>query len=562
CITKYLPLRGALAVHAVMLAAAFIVLPLALPSGWEAAPESGQAFWLIGLFAVAVGLPFFAVSANSPLLQAWFARTGHAQAHDPYFLYGASNIGSFASLWLYAGLFEPTLAVPTQTLAWMLGYGALALLILACGLLAVGRSTATVEQVAEKAAPVDAITRVKWIGLAAIPSGLLVAVTAHVSTDIASAPFLWIVPLSLFLLSFVVAFARKPLIEGQMLSLLTFGFGVAAFFASRSGGGGLQWPLLAATMVFFFLAATLCHSKLAALKPAARHLTSFYLWMSFGGVVGGVVTTFGAPALFNTVAEFPLLIVAVLLLRGHHTSPFVRRIEQGALVLLMVWIAGAATIGFGSNELIAKRSFYGTVRVNMMEDQRYVAMQHGTTLHGAMRAEDLAEGTTPKPLTYYHETGGIAQALFARQQIVGDRLAHMGVIGLGTGSLLCHRKPNELWTNYEIDRDVVELASDPRYFRFVSACGQGDPIEVADGRLGVARHNGANFDYLLVDAFSSNSVPPHLLTREAMAVYMDKMAEDGIVVMHISNRFMELRSVVAALAQDAGLAMRVGIFPR
>ena len=281
-LTRFLSLRNASLIHMGVMITAFVFLPLAIPEGWTNPPESGQSIWLLGLFTMAVGLPFFAVAANSPLLQAWFSKTGHAHAADPYFLYGASNIGSFASLILYIVAFEPTMAVTSQSLAWTAGFALLAIMIGFAAMLASPRAGSEVRTV-QKPSTIKVQEgslwrqRLTWIALAFIPSGLLVAVTAHMSTDVAAAPFLWVIPLALFLLTFVVAFARKPIIGVKGAARVVFVLSPVLLLKLAFGDISYPWLMLPAHLVFFFFAALLAHSLLVAQRPRAERLTEFYL---------------------------------------------------------------------------------------------------------------------------------------------------------------------------------------------------------------------------------------------------------------------------------------------
>ncbi len=607
-LTSRLTLRNAALVHLAVMAVAFVCLPIVIPAGWSEPPEAGQTFWLLGLFAVAVGLPFFAVSANGPLLQAWFARSGHRHAADPYFLYGASNIGSFASLILYIVALEPLMTVAQQSLAWTGSFALLGALIAACAVLAAapGRDAGTAASSETLTVKIDWPARLRWMGLAAVPSGLLVAVTAHISMDIAAAPFLWVMPLALFLLTFVLAFARKPFFSIDQLSAIVPLLAAFVFASPLIGGYLPVWATLAAHLSLFFFAALLAHSVLVSFRPAASGLTEFYLWMSLGGVIGGAFTTLLSPVVFNWIAEYPLLILAALACRPQVWASERREMRIVILVALLFAAVvnnplvgavlpagpgfyGVAIAGFAiaaafvryrseamhmmfaimvgglffamqssSTMLSVERSFFGVVKTYVTPDGKFTVLAHGTTDHGAMR--NSQQGKKPTPIAYYHETGGIAAALFARQDKLSGRPAQMGAVGLGAGAILCHRKPGEIWTSYEIDTAVVKAASDPALFGFVPQCGNGDPMIIGDARLKLAKEPDGKFDYLLIDAFSSDSIPVHLLTVEALELYRDKLADDGILVIHISNRYMELRSVVAAIAAQTGMAGRAGKF--
>lgn len=599
-------LRTAALIHGAVLVTAFVALPIAIPQGWDQPPANGQSFWLLGLFGAAVGLPFFAVAANAPLLQAWFSRTGHPHASDPYFLYGSSNIGSFASLLLFIVLIEPLFTVGDQSRLWTAGFAVLAALIGLCALCAVRLQGASA--VLASAGPrtrAQPLQILRWVGLAFVPSGLLVAVTAHISVDVAAAPFLWVTPLAFFLLTFVLVFRQKPLFSENQLSSALPWFAALAVGTIFLHGFVPVWASLFAHLAFYFVAALACHTVLYALRPDASGLTGFYLWMSFGGVLGGIFASLIAPLAFDWVAEYLLLIVAALLMRRALWRAPVRDLaifaaialaliaaaaafgassteSTGIIALLAVLCAAVAALaarrsepifllaalmiaplGFirasSGEELFRDRTFFGVVKVAQDASRTHHVMSHGTTIHGAMRVRDAAgdafEGR-PEPVTYYHRSGGIARALFAAQEKAGGAIGRGGVVGLGTGSILCHSQPGEAWVGFEIDPSVVEIARDPVLFRFVSDCQPDIDIVVGDARLTLADQLAGGFDYLLIDAFSSDAIPAHLMTREAIALYMSRMTSDGMLVMHISNRYLELETVIAAAAEAEGLEIR------
>ncbi|MCZ8188074.1 MAG: fused MFS/spermidine synthase [Beijerinckiaceae bacterium] len=602
-LTTRLSPRIAAFVHLALMAITLLALPIAISDRLGTPPAEGQALWLIGLFLASVGLPFFAIAGNGPLLQAWFARTGHPHANDPYFLYGASNLGSFAALLLYPVAIEPMLNLRAQTLGWSAGFVLLAGLI---GLAALRLGTVTPYTRAEtEAAAADrpsARTILGWIALSFIPSGLLVAVTAHLSTDVAAAPFMWVIPLALFLLTFVLIFRDRPLVPmpaiERILPILAAGLVLISYFGNR------VFLLVFAIHIAFFFAATLvCHARLYAARPSARHLTTFYLWMSFGGVLGGLFCGLLAPVIFDRIIEYPLLVIAAVL-----ALPALGQIGRAALLRQVVPVLALGAIYLGALVVIAsqwgseigpvlpaifvlsgffcliayrrpaivaamlpilfialnvmqqvvnqrehERSFFGVHKLELRENGQLRILSHGTTVHGAMRVRN-PDGTPytgrPRPLTYYHPEGPIAEGLRAVPARPEGR--RIGVVGLGAGAQACNGEAGDHWTFFEIDAAVVRIAQDPREFRFLSECAPAARIVLGDARLTLVNEPKGSFDSLLIDAFSSDSIPTHLLTREALALYLDRLAEDGVLTLHISNRHLELESVVAALARDAG----------
>jgi hypothetical protein len=602
--TKLRP-NTAVVVHLAVFAGALLLLPIAYPAGWEHAPQENLPFWLIGLFAVGVGVPFFAVSANAPLLQYWFSRTGHPHGEDPYFLYGASNIGSFAALLCYPFILEPLLSLGDQSLLWSVGYVLLGALIMCCGAAlwrlgaSAGRNAPAIAAATAPLARPVAADRLWWIGLAAVPSGLLVGVTAYITTDLAAAPFLWVVPLALFLLTFVITFQRQPILKHKAV-LRLHSLAVATFLiAMFTPLNGLYMPVI--HLAAFFLSAMVCHGELVRRRPHASHLTEFYLWMSFGGVLGGLFAGLIAPHVFTRVLEYPILMMAVFLVRrdtwetlksgdgrlllaglvlllvviGLAFQPVLQISETIRVALVTVLLIGivlfnktpltqAALIAAGlvmvigydlkQDTVTRVRGFFGVNAILAREEGRFYVLAHGTTIHGAQDREEIAaldDGDWPDPRPYYHRKGAIATALnLARKQT--GALPDVGVIGLGAGGMACLRHPGENWKFFEINPQVADLARNPAYFTYLTTCGGRDKIVMGDGRVQLSGESDASYDALVLDAFSSDAIPVHLLTREAMALYLSKLKPGGVMVFHISNRYMELASVVASVANTQG----------
>jgi hypothetical protein len=595
------PGRSAL-VHLLFLGVAAATLPIGMATGLGTPPSAGIELWLIALFSLSIGLPFMALAASAPLLQSWFALSGHGQAKNPYVLYAASNLGSFAALLFYPFLLEPLLSLGTQTRLWSLGFGGLAILIAAAGLY-VSR-VQVVPAAPGKSVPKPSLSeRLTWMALAAIPSGLVVAVTAHISTDIAAAPFLWVIPLALYLLTFVALFRERPWVGHETVVKLV-PFVVAALAISVIGGDKVFWfATIALNLVSFVVLAMLCHGELYWRRPAPARLTEFYLWVSIGGVVGGIFAGLLAPHLFSNTYEYPILIAAaVLVLPGTFVNgrrDFIREAGPVLVVAALVaaprllygfYLSDSANLAFqiglvalaglmliyrerparlfgfvvlaftatalwqpGLARVEHARSFFGVHKVVETADGRHRLLFHGTTIHGAERLRE-ANGTPvngrPEPLTYYYFGGPISEAIEAAR--ARGRLGQVAAVGLGTGSLACHIRAGERWTFFEIDPEVVRIARDPRYFRFLSACAPGLPVVLGDARLTLAAAQ-ERFDLIVLDAFSSDAIPVHLLTREAFAGYLSRLGPRGVIVMHISNRHMELARVVGATAATLGL---------
>jgi predicted O-methyltransferase YrrM len=595
--------QGAL-VHLAVLAAAALTLPIALAHGFGVPPSSGIGLWLIALFAASIGLPFVALSASAPLLQSWFAASGHPQAHNPYVLYAASNLGSFAALLLYPLVIESWLPLRLQSWVWSVGFAGLAVLVAVAAVTAARGSEARPAAAASAAHSVTWHQRLAWIALAAIPAGLVVAVTAYISTDVAAAPLLWVLPLALYLLTFVAVFREKPWLSHGIVVRLT-PFLVAPLAITLLGGDREYWLVsMLVNLLALFVLALLCHGELYARRPAPAHLTAFYLWTSFGGVIGGAFAGLLAPHIFSRTYEYPILVVAALLalpgaLNGTARSflwrvwpalavaaiavvlPLIADVRLGesaiipfqvalvALVGVMLLLrrdaarfAALAVVGFivtgvwqpGLRVIETARSFFGVHRVVETSGGTHRILQHGTTIHGAeqiLSAEAAFAMGRPAPLTYYYFGGPISESIEAVRAAHGG-LDNVAVVGLGAGSLACHARPGENWTFFEIDPEVVRLARDSNLFRFLSACAPAAEVVIGDARLTLTA-SPRQFDLIVLDAFSSDAIPTHLLTREALRGYLARLTPHGVIVMHISNRHMELAKVVAAVGAAEGL---------
>jgi hypothetical protein len=598
-------------VHLALLIVAILTLPLSIASSWGDPPTSGYAVWLLGLLAVSIGLPFFALAANNPLLQAWFVRSGHPSGSDPYFLYASSNIGSFLALLSYPLLVEPIFRLRTQNLIWTGGYGVLILLIASCGVLLL-RSPALAfddAQTEATAAPAPSwLLRARWIFLAAVPSGLLIAVTAHISTDVAAAPLLWVLPLSLYLLTWVLVFQSRPLLPHKWMMMLQ-PVAIAGVVLLLVVGGEQNLLLtLGGHQICFFVIAMACHGELARTRPAAKYLTGFYVALSFGGMVGGLFAGLIAPFTFSWIAEYPILLALAAICRpgdGNERLPRLMRWYWIALAIIAialiaptqmsgkltdyfqehrVWIAGgvgvlAALLALALNadrwkifatvavalvlirlyptddgRVETVRSFFGVHKIVVTPGGQYHVLMHGTTIHGAEKYLN-DDGTKvegrPEPITYYHRDGGIGQAIAAvreRKQASQGAPLKVAVIGVGAGTLTCAGEPGESWKFFEIDQTMVDTARDPKYFSYIQHCAPDVKPVIGDARLTFAKEPDGFYDLIIVDAYSSDAIPIHLATEEAMAIYKAKLAPQGAVVMHVSNRHLDLESVVVGIA--------------
>jgi len=605
---RRLGVRRQAAVHVAVLAAAAALLPISVAG---AAPRGGAAPipWLLLLMLTTVGLPFFALSATGPMLQKWFSGTGHPGAANPYWLYAASNLGSMLALLGYPFVMEPRLRLMEQSRVWAAGYALLAVLVVACAYLLwrLAPAAAPVEDVAAdaaEAAPLPGRTKALWVALAFVPSSLLLSVTTFITTDVSPVPLLWVVPLALYLLTFTLAFAaRPPLRHRWVLAAQPFCIALVSMLLMY---GWTRKPLLVIPihLLAFFVIALACHGELARRRPLVVHLTEFYLWIAVGGVLGGIFNVLVAPVIFSRVYEYPIVLALACLARPWPAKrPTGRALVANllrtvglvvALVLvsrpevpgiptwMMLPLAGLALVLVSAllgrapvflalcigaalfiqttlvlrrePTLLAHRSFYGRYAVLDIRSQGgYHALYHGSTLHGAqgVRPDERRE-----PLTYYVRTGPLGQIFTATAEKAGRR--RVAVVGLGTGTVAAYGNAGEDWTFYEIDPGIVKIARDPRYFTYLRDSPARIGIVLGDARLSMTHAPPHKYDLIVVDAFNSDAIPVHLLTREAIGVYLDKLAPGGIIALHLSNRYLALEPVVAALARERGLAARVG----
>lgn len=605
-LTRVLPGRHSVIVHVAIMAIATLALPLSIAAGWGRPPMEGQAFWLLGLFAVSIGLPFFALSANGPMLQAWFARTDHPAAKDPYFLYAASNVGSFLALLAYPFAIEPFSRLGQQTAGWSAGFFVLIALIGLCGALMLRSGNAGWDAKSDAGARPGWHEALTWVALAAIPSGLLIAVTAHISTDIAASPFLWVIPLALYLATFVIAFQTRPLLPHRWMTLIQPSAIILIVVWYAIDSTDQIFVALAANIFGFFILAMVCHGELARRRPPARYLTAFYLWLSAGGAIGGIFTGLLALHIFSWVAEFPLLIVLAALFRlglsrarGRRDALFLAAVLAAAVAMFavargshyefidnefefavvailivafvfqrdplkfasLIGLAFVFTILFGadSGQRDFVRSFFGVHKVLETDNGQFRILKHGIIEHGAQRIRDASgQPVTGRPevLTYYHDESPLVQGIAAMRERRNGPI-RLAIVGLGTGSLACQTNPGDLLHYYEIDPAVVRIARDPNRFSYLSFCAPAADVIIGDARLTLADAADGQYDVLIVDAFSSDAIPTHLLTQEAMAVYAKKVVHDGIVLVHVTNNHMVLAPVVAGVAQANGMMTRV-----
>jgi len=713
-------------IHAVVLGAAFFVLPVHVTTALGAPSSEHPSLWLLGVLALSVGAPFAAASATAPLLQAWYARTGRSDAHDPYYLYAASNLGSFIGLLAYPILIEPLLGAQAQSSAWSVGYVAVLAMIVLAAALAVSANGEAPKPVAQTSAQPTWRERGYWMAAAAVPSALTLGVTLHISTDVASAPMLWVAPLALYLATFVLAFMKggEKLQAGALfLHPVALALLVMSYYATGNWLGSITGILAG-----FFFSALVCHLALSRSRPSADRLTEFYLFVSLGGVLGGAFAALVAPVIFNNVYEYPLalaaaclfrpradsdmprltdatfaaavamgvtgavaalmglpahvtvlfaasmgaaaamiaagwgdenrpltlryvflglaaahaglviwcafsvdtiflgsveasrvqmnivqpwgtllvvsslvmlmfavhatiqrrrdnkrladfafgaaiptlvLIILLVLMRERLTDPYITAIglmfcaiaifiNRGRPIILALTMLTSFAIIFlddasGGRIITQERTFFGVLRTRVYEtrDSEIPPLRvllHGTTLHGA---QIDAPTMSRQPLTYYHPRTALGEAISAGLSM--HETSRLALIGLGTGSTACLMRETDALTIYEIDPAVVRLAVSPGGdFTFVPQCQPNAAVVIGDARLRIAEAPDQGFDVIVVDAFSSDAIPAHLLTTEAIALYLSKVSDNGIVVLHLSNRNLALVSEAARVARDLG----------
>jgi hypothetical protein len=602
-----LPVRRQATVHLGLLVLAAVTLPIALAKLPPPAP-GWEVLWVPALLALTVGPVFFLVSAQAPLMQRWFA--AQPGAGEPWALYAASNLGSFAGLIAYPLLAEPNLSLHEQSVVWSLGYGLLILLV-ALAAWARWRAAPAVAEAAVEVLPGERIgvrRILLWLVLAAVPSGLMLSTTTHLTTDIFAIPLLWVIPLGLYLLSFVVAFADRRFAARAITLVAPFVVLLTGGLAMLSHGSGTMGLALASVVLLFVVAVAL-HSRMYDLRPDPSQLTLFYFVMSAGGALGGAFTALVAPVVFDWVWEHPLLVFAAALLLplpkqldwrrmpgldpgmarfaaavlaavaaflgwlllgqlyentallqfalavwisviGVALTPW-RWLFAGVLAMLMLVQGGTATV----EAMLAgsrTRSYFGIYTVHDYASLNLRTLAHGTTLHGQ---QSLDPARACEPMTYYGAGSGAAIALGEAQKLFG-KSARIGVVGLGTGTLAAYFQPGEDWRFYEIDPAVLNLSRNGT-FTFLAKCAPRARVVLGDARLELAAARPGSLDLLVIDAFSSDAIPLHLLTDEAIGVYLRALSPRGLLLVHISNRYIELEPVLSAAARERGLAAAI-----
>ncbi len=648
--TARLGTRRQAVLHLGLLLLPLLALPVAVPADWSLSDPARPVLPLLGLLLLTVGLPFFVVSTGGPLLQRWFAATGHPRSADPYFLYAASNLGSMLALLGYPFLLESQAGLAEQSRLWAAGYGLLVLLVAACAVVVLRTAPAdpAPERPAEPRQPLPWSRRLRWVLLAFVPSSLMLSVTTYLTQDIAAIPLLWVLPLALYLLTFILVFSRRTLLPlPVVLRWLPLVALVIAFVLLSEATEPVR-VLIGIHLIGLFWVGTACHGLLAADRPEVGHLTEFYLWLSAGGVLGGLFNAVVAPLVFSSVLEYPVVLVLACLLRPapapvlrrrpvrrpepalalvpaaaasatepapwsvapasaenggsaekpeRDPEPLRRRLDFALPVVLGVITAGLVLgcqalrvepgpkswawmfavpavicytfldrplrFGLGVAALLAAgglyegmlgevlyrtRSFFGVHRVTLDPTRQFRVLAHGNTVHGRQSVDPARKG---EALSYYFKNGPVGRVFHALPN--DPRPGRVGIIGLGSGTMASYAKKGQHWTYFEIDPAVARIAQDPRLFTFCTdAQARGVELDVVfgDARLTLQRTD-ERFGVIVIDAFSSDAIPVHLLTREAMRVYLDRLEEGGFLLFNISNRYLDLEPVLAALAETS-----------
>jgi hypothetical protein len=586
-----------LIVHGAVLLAGVLVLPVSLRTIAPPPTDAAPLLWLLVTLIMSAGPVFFALAATSPLVQRWFAQSTHPRANDPYFLSVASNLGSCVGLLAYPLALEPLLGLRQQGIAWGLAYCVAAVLII----LALLVCTTTPPKRLTRG------TQLTWLVLSFVPSALLVGVTTHISTDIAAIPLLWALPLLLYLVTFMLAFSPRvrlnPAVLGRALVILA----LVVLFVLIPKAEGALWLLLPLHVLAFFIAAWMCHARLAARRPDTQHLTRYYFIMSLGGVLGGAFAALLAPVIFSHVIEYPLVLGLALLLRPLITTlPATKRIilslGAAAVIIAIIFLlahnmaalavpprmvialmggvpvllcamlfvyrrgevaglalATALTVSpfalRGANSVYRERTFFGVHEVLAFGNTR--TLFHGTTAHGK---QDLTSDATRRIATTYYHASGPAGDIFNMMRETG-RDTNVALIGMGAGTLAAYGHKGQTMTFYEIDPAIARIASDQHFFTFLRDSQAKVRVVLGDGRLLFEREADANTNLIVLDAFSSDAIPVHLLTREAVDLYRSRLTANGVILVHISNRHFNLAPELASIARDIGWHCAVRVDP-
>jgi hypothetical protein len=559
--------------HLGLLVLPLLALPVALPADTPPPADGEPTLWLLRVLALAAGLPFALLATTGPLLQRWFSWTSHPRSRDPYFLYAASNAGSVVGLLGYPFLLEPAVGLAEQTRWWSLAYVGFALLVAACGVVAAvsARRTPAAVAVPARPAPEAAVsapaargpswrTRIGWVAVAFVPSSLMLGVTTHVSTDIAAIPLFWTVPLAVYLATFVVAFGRTTRTPPRAAALLAAALCLLVLVVVTNAWRPAVWVSVSLDLALLATAGLAAHGRLAAARPAVEHLTGFYLLVSLGGALGGLLNGLVAPVLLDRPWEYPVVVALVPLLAvgtrpaARTGSGVIRWLvrEPLAVTSAVLVVAFVVQEQAGSGALARDRTFFGSYQVTASSDGQRRLLTHGTTYHGW---EELRGRYRGEPTSYYSQAGPVGDVMTAYRGT--DLLDRVALVGMGVGTLAAYGEPGRRMDFFEIDPAVVDLAQE--WFGFLGRSEAEVRVVIGDGRLSLAAQPDASYGLVVLDAFSSDAIPAHLLTTEAVSTYRDKLAPGGLLAVHVTNRHLSLEPVVAAQAEVLGMSALVRV---
>lgn len=563
---RWLSIRGQVTTHVILLVLAMLTLPISPSAEWKPSGEESPIGLILLLLVAKVGFPYFLLSSTGPLLQSWLAVSSYS--NQPYRLYSLSNIGSLLALLSFPFAFEPIFSSSQQAAIWSWAFAAFVLLCIVSGFALSRTSLAKVKSGIDSAErhtnvpsevvqTIDLKRRLAWFSLPALASMMLLATTNQICIDTAVIPFLWIIPLSIYLISFILTFDSSRWYSRRAYIMLAAVAFTSLYFLKLVK---FESPLLLSLGIYFvglLGACMVCHGELVRLKPNSQHLTSFYLTMSAGGACGGLFVGLLAPLIFRGYFEWQLSLLACILLFAdcylRESAAWCRiplrfKIASAAATILIAMFALDLSSSKSNHQIAVTRNFYGVLSVNRVSDRAtgnaMLKMVHGHIVHGSQfEADDKCD----LPTAYYTSQSGVGRLLSNYRK---DQPRRVGVIGLGAGTLACYGRSGDLMKFYEINPAVVQLAQE--YFTFLKRCSASCEIMTGDGRLVLEREPSQNFDVLVLDAFSGDAIPVHLLTKQAMGIYDSHLASDGVIAVHISNLYLDLRAIVDGLSEEFG----------
>lgn len=581
-------------IHTLLLGITLFFLPVQIPSYWSPGPNTNPIFVLVLLMTITILFPFLLLSCNAPLLQKWVSQTTLKENKNPYYLYAASNSGSLLALLAYPFIIEPNFKLLDQSKLWMYFYWVYCVLLILCAITA--NKSFNKEHHSEDKTTLNFKQKLYWIFLSFIPSSMLLGVTTYITVDISPIPLLWIIPLLIYLLSFIIVFSKTPLFRHELM-LKILPITILCTLVSLISANNTN-IIISITLHLFnlFICAMVCHGELVKHKPNIKYLTDFYLCISIGGFLGGLFNTLIAPIVFKTLFEYPLIIILSctvlpfkdkvhgmkkyildiilpigifafiyifsqqlttlkinsalitnLIIIGFpllSSLMFIKRPIRFGLYLLAIFISIGIYTNRNEKTLFIGRTFFGTNKVTLSKDSNFHNLLHGKTVHGIqnLKKKDLPQG-------YYSHSSPIGQLFLNKNNLNSE--SQIGVIGLGSGALAAYGYDNQKWTFFEIDKQVASIAQNKKYFSYLNDAKIKYKIIIGDGRLSLDKEQNNKYDLLIVDAFSSDSIPTHFLTKEMIKIYLSKITNTGIIAFHISNQYLNLEPVLAGLVKES-----------